>query len=143
MSAATKPEGARKRALMWAAVILVPIVAIALIAGTGGFLLWRAIGSAASKRDMTGLEGVWRDEDSPKHLYRFQKDGTLDNSWGGLPFGRFGTWEREGDKIIVRTIRAWDFEGQLEDNAIRGQIIMRPSSDASGAKTWKHEWPAD
>jgi hypothetical protein len=79
--------------VIWAAMILVPIVAMALIAGTGGYLLWRAKGPVASKRDMTGLEGVWRDEGSPKHVYRFHKDGTFENSWGGLPFGEFGTWE--------------------------------------------------
>jgi hypothetical protein len=143
MSAAIKPKGTRKRVLIWAAVILVPIVTMALIGGTGGYVLWRAIGSAAIKTDMTGLEGVWRDEDSAKHMYRFQKDGTLENSWGGLPFGRFGTWEREGDKITVRTIRAWDFEGQLEGKVIRGQIIMRPSGDVGGEKAWKHEWPSN
>jgi hypothetical protein len=143
MSAITKPVGSRKRVLIWAAVIVIPIIAMALIAGTGGYLLWRAMGPATSKRDMTGLEGVWRDEDSPKHVYRFQKDGTLENSWGGLPFGEFGTWEREGDKITVRTIRDWDFEGKLGHGVIRGQVITRPNSNGIGEKTWKHEWPAN
>jgi hypothetical protein len=123
--------------------ILVPIVAMALIAGTGGYLLWRAKGPVASKRDMTGLEGVWRDEGSPKHVYRFHKDGTFENSWGGLPFGEFGTWEREGDKITVRTIRDWNFEGEIKDGEIRGSIIDRSRDARIGQNAWKHEWPAN
>jgi hypothetical protein len=90
---------------------------------------------------MTGLEGVWRDEDSPKHVYRFRKDGTLENSWGGLPFGSFGTWVRDGDKVTVRTIRNWDFEGELKGKEIRGRIIVLPDGKETDTKVWKHEWP--
>jgi hypothetical protein len=130
--------------LLWASVVIGLAIVLALLAGVGGYVGWRiATRPDPNARDMTGLEGVWRDEDSPKHLYRFRKDGTLENSWGGLPFGSFGTWEREGDKVTVQTIRDWDFEAELKGKELRGQVMMRSSGIASDAKVWKHEWPAD
>jgi hypothetical protein len=88
---------------------------------------------------MIGLEGTWHDSDNPKHAYRFQPNGKLASSWSGLPFGEFGTWERNGQTIKVHTIRNWDFEGTLNDGLINGHMVNMPDRKTLGPKSWKCE----
>jgi hypothetical protein len=129
----------RRRALRLAA-LAIGLLALMLLLGAFG--VWQILSTVGrSGRDLTGLDGVWRDEDSPKHLYRFRPDGKIENSWGGLPFGEAGTWDRDGATITIHSIRDWDFEAELDGGEIRGRLIQRSTGNAGGPHAWKHEWP--
>ncbi len=140
MTMETDPErnSKRRRVLLWT-VLVIALLALMLLLGAFG--VWQILRVGRSGRDLTGLDGVWRDEDSPKHLYRFRADGKIENSWGGLPFGEAGTWDRDGAKITVHSIRDWDFEAELDGGEIRGQLNQRSTGSRLGPHAWKHEWP--
>jgi hypothetical protein len=87
-----------------------------------------------SGHNVTGLEGTWRDPNNPRHLYEFQPNGDL-AAWVGSKswlnrLGWSATWRRDGQQIIIRTDRNWDFQGHLDGGTIRGKMLLR---DPSGA----------
>jgi hypothetical protein len=82
-----------------------------------------------SRQNMVGLRGTWRDVNNPKHYYEFRPNGDLE-TWSGSKehWGRVewsATWRREGNRIIIRTDRNWDFEGHLDGETIRGKTLIR------------------
>jgi hypothetical protein len=80
--------------------------------------------------NMAGLEGTWRDPANPRHSHRFQPNGDLKSNFGSLPMAQFATWRRDGQQITIRTIRNWDFVGQLEGDEIRGKMLTRDETGA-------------
>src|SRR5688572_12837184 len=94
------------------------VLAILLLAAGAA---WWAFFGPPRDQDVTGLDGVWREEKNPKHLYKFRKDGKL--QWktealvlGDLLWGDAGTWRRDGSKITVLPERNWKVEGELTDD---------------------------
>ncbi len=85
------------------------------------------------------LEGVWRSEESPKHVYRFRGDGVVENSWGGLPFGAAGTRSREGAKVRYASNRDWDFVAELRGDQLTGDMVERSSGRVIGPTKWRRE----
>ena len=72
--------------------------------------------------DMTGLDGVWREDKNPKFAYVLRKDGKLlakseGLPLGGLVWGEFGTWKRDGGKITILPDRNWKMEALSVDRA--------------------------
>ena len=60
----------------------------------------------------------------------------MDAWYGGLPMDCFLTWQRDGQQIIIRTTRNWDFVVQLDGGEIRGKMILR---DQTGAAESEHD----
>jgi hypothetical protein len=122
----------RKSTGVW---LLLAVVAI-LATGAGLLSLAHDRGPPAQ---YAGLEGTWRDPANPKHAYRPRPDGAVERSWSGLPYGAFGTWERDGQTVVVHTIRNWDFRGTLRDGSIEGQMIETQGGQVLGPSVWKRE----
>lgn len=95
--------------------------------------------------DMSGLQGVWREDNNPKHSYAFRKDGTL--LWktsmlvfGDLMFIEAGTWKRDGRRITVLPDRNWKVEGELQDDGtIRGKMTAVPEGNMLAEVTWRRD----
>jgi hypothetical protein len=102
---------------------IVGLCIVALLGVGGAYLIF-------SGHNTAGLEGTWRDPANPRHTHRFQPSGGVDTWHDKLPMERFVTWRRDGQQIIVRTTRGWDFEGQLEGEMIRGKMIIRDEKGA-------------
>lgn len=140
-----RPARARRRGnrILW---IVSGIVALALLAVAGTWAYLRFTG-----HDMTGLQGVWRQEnDTDKRQgYDFQPDGSV-SAWNGKEkswwntIGWEATWRREGDTITVKTDRAWNFVGKLEGDTIRGTMTMwDPSGRTPDVNTVDLVWKRD
>ena len=124
-SAPSPPRRASSRRRLVVFVGLGLLVALVL-AGSWAYLKYRA-----HTAHTAGLAGVWHDPTDPKHAYRFRAGGDVDAWYEGLPMGRFLTWQRDGQRITVRTTRHWDFVGQLDGSEIRGQEILRDPTGAT------------
>ncbi len=83
-----------------------------------------------------GLEGVWHPAGDTKSTYRFNLDGSLESSWGGLPFSKFGAWTRTGTTITAVTDRDWTFTGTLSGSSIKGTMSISSSKKVLGPEEW-------
>ena len=90
------------------------------------------------RKNMTGLDGMWRDTKEHNLYYTFQPDGSVDAYSGGKDWWRkiasetwSGKWQRDGQRITVQTDRNWDFVGQLDNGTIHGQTIIRDETGAT------------
>jgi len=109
------------------------------VAGVGGLAYW---GYGKLLAEPPGLGGVWYDPTDPKHTYRFRAGGAMDAWYGGLPMDHFLTWQRDGQRITIRTTRNWDFVGQLDGGEFRGKVILRDQSGAAEGErdaVWRRE----
>ena len=86
--------------------------------------------STVSGSNMAGLQGTWRDPANDRHNHRFQPNGGVESYFGSLPMEQFASWRRDGQQITIRTIRNWDFVGQLEGDEIRGKRLIRDDTGA-------------
>jgi len=114
----------RTKRLLVAVGIVGSLIVTALV---GGWIYLRFSG-----HNMAGLEGTWRDTNNPGHHYEFRPNGELE-TWTGSKswWNRIGwsaTWRRDGQQITIRTDRNWDFNGKLEEGAIRGKMLIRNES---------------
>jgi hypothetical protein len=137
MTAETKPVRPPRS---WKRAVRRAALALSLVLVLGAAVLWVVLSSGnRGGRDMAGLGGTWRDTTSPKHTYRLRPDGKVDGWYEGLPYGVIGTWDRDGQNVVVHTDRNWDLEGTLEDGTIRGRLVERPSGNPLGPTVWKRE----
>jgi hypothetical protein len=119
-------------------------LALILLAAGGGAAWWAFFGPPRGP-DTAGLDGVWVEEQNPKHLYMLRKDGKL--MWktkalvlGDLIWGEAGTWKRDGNKITILPDRNWKVEGELmDDGTIRGKMYSLPDGGALGDVVWRRD----
>jgi hypothetical protein len=131
----------------WKRLVIGLTLAFGLLLAAGGLAVWWAFFSPSLPwgPDMTGLDGVWRDEKNPQHLYMLRKDGTL--LWktkalvlGDLMWAGSGAWKRDGRKITILPDRNWMVEGELmDDGTIRGKTFSVPEGNALGDVVWRRE----
>jgi hypothetical protein len=112
--------------------VLLCFAVLLVVAGAGGLAYW---GSVKFLAEPPGLGGTWYDPADPKHTYRFRANGDMDAWYGTLPMDHFLTWQRDGQRITIRTTRHWDFVGQLDGGEISGKMILR---DQTGAAESQH-----
>jgi hypothetical protein len=99
--------------------LLVTVAGLLLgAAATGWFYLHR------QRAQMAGLEGTWRAGANSRHTHQFSANGTVYSWYESLPMEPFMRWTRHGNTITIKTDRKWDFEGELEGDTIRGQMIL-------------------
>jgi hypothetical protein len=84
-----------------------------------------------------GLEGIWTDDSGQDVSYQFREDGEflirqkLPGSLApfsgdpGVEYRPWGMWSRNGQSIIVQTVRNWGFDLVLgEDGLLRGEYVL-------------------
>jgi hypothetical protein len=144
MSAEPKPvqqRGTWKRVVIWLT------LALGLLLAAGALAVWWLFFSPSLPwgPDMTGIDGVWREDKNPGHSYMLRKDGTL--LWktdklvfGNLTWTELGTWKRDGRKITILPDRNWKVEGELmDDGTIRGKMLSVPEGNVLGDVVWRRE----
>jgi hypothetical protein len=103
----------------WKPISLLGLLVLALMGLLGGISLLHIDGPGA--RNMSGLDGAWRDPAWNHATFRLRTDGKVQ----AVPhYGVIGAWSREGHKIVIFPIHEGGFrlertEGTLEGGTIR------------------------
>jgi hypothetical protein len=66
------------------------------------------------------------------------RTGSTKSWWNRI--GWSASWRRDGNQIRILTDRNWDFEGQLDGETIRGQMLIRDQPGGKVVTTTEVVW---
>jgi len=123
----------------WNRFVVFTVGALILTALCLGGWVWRTVHERERLRMEAhrGLEGIWTDDSGQDVSYQFREDGEflirqkLPGSLApfsgdpGVEYRPWGKWSRNGQSIIVQTVRNWNFDLVLgEDGLLRGEYVL-------------------